>query len=61
MKELSLPQTLEAKTKDELIVLCQRAQIKFSRKIHFYDFSFAKSKWHCWFDLPVTAIRENNG
>lgn len=54
MRERTIPNYLEAKTKKDLRVLMGRIQSKTRLNIHFYDFQFAQSKWTCWYDIPLS-------
>lgn len=47
------PASLEAKTKDELRLLMIANDIKHTRKFHYFDFSFATGKWHCWYEISL--------
>jgi hypothetical protein len=57
------PKHIEAKTPDELRRLMFKINAKYQRNFHFFDFTFANGKWHCWFELSSkeeVGIRANN-
>ena len=58
MNELFPPASLEAKTKKELRELMIALNRKFGRNFRFFDFQYAKGKWHCWFQLSATDEAE---
>jgi hypothetical protein len=45
------PAHLEAKTPEELRVLMMANNAKHKKQFHYFDFSFAQGKWHCWFEI----------
>jgi len=53
MNNKHVPSSLEANSKDELQALMRAVNHKFGKKFHFFDFSFAKNMWHCWFELSL--------
>ena len=48
------PASLEAKTKDELRQLMILNNRKHGKRFHYFDFTFAKGSWHCWFEITET-------
>jgi len=48
------PASLEAKTKADLRILMLLNNRKHNKRFHYFDFSFAKGKWHCWFEISET-------
>ena len=52
MRSINIPQTIEAKTKQELIKKMTRVNIAYGGKVHYFDFTFANNKWHCWYEIP---------
>lgn len=51
MNELFPPTSLEAKTKDGLRQLMIAVNRKYGRNFRYFDFHYAKGKWHCWFQF----------
>ncbi len=51
MNSLFPPSSIEAKTKAELRELMIRLNQKYGKNFRYFDFQYAKGKWHCWFQL----------
>lgn len=58
MNELFPPSSLEAKTKKRLRELMIRNNQKYGRNFRYFDFQYAKGKWHCWFQLSESDEAE---
>jgi hypothetical protein len=57
------PAHLEANTPEELRMLMLANNAKYKRSFHYFDFSFANKKWHCWFEIAERdrlGIRKND-
>lgn len=50
------PSHLEASSPEELRMLMIATNNKFKRNFHFFDFQFAKNKWHCWFEISQSDL-----
>ena len=59
---LTVPVSVEAKTKEELTIAMLAVQKRLKSKVHFFDISFVKGKWTAWYevDLRSQLIREND-
>lgn len=58
---LTLPNFLEARDKPELRRMMFALQVRYSRKIHFFDFQKDGKKWVVWYELPLALEREIDG
>lgn len=55
------PMFLSAKSPLDLRMLMMANNIKHRRKFHYFDISFAKGKWYCWFELDeIERIKEGD-
>jgi hypothetical protein len=57
------PAHLEAKTPEDLRKLMFKNNAKHSRRFHYFDFTFANGKWHCWYEISAkeeVGIQANN-
>jgi hypothetical protein len=50
------PAHLEASSPEELRFLMMATNAKFNKSFHYFDFSFAKNKWHCWFEISQSEL-----
>jgi len=60
MKSINIPFSIDAPTKKGLTDKMRQINIAYRGKIHFFDFTFAKGKWHCWFEVSDAARMELN-
>lgn len=58
-KEIFPPASLEAKSKDQLRLLMLQNNSKHGKKFHYFDFSYAQGKWHCWYEISETELRQD--
>ncbi len=54
MRERTIPNFLEANSKQGLRQLMSKLQSKTRLNITFYDFQKDGKKWVCWFDIPLS-------
>lgn len=29
---------------------------KYKKQFHYFDFSFAQGKWHCWYEIATSEL-----
>lgn len=51
----TVPQSIEASTKDELGKIMLAINLRTNSKVHFFDFTYANGKWHCWYEINMSA------
>jgi len=61
MKTINIPNTLEAKTKHELRLKMRAINIALGRQLHYFDFSYAQNKWHCWYEVSESEEVDLSG
>jgi len=50
------PASLEAKTKQELRAIIRANNRRHGFRFHYFDFSYAQGKWHCWFEVSEAEL-----
>ena len=35
-----------------------RNNMKFGKQFQYFDFSYARGKWHCWYNVSEKDIRD---
>lgn len=50
------PAHLEASTPEELRLLMMATNARYKKSFHYFDFSFANKKWHCWFEISQADL-----
>ena len=58
---LTVPVSIEAKTKPELTKLMLAVQMRLNSKVHFFDITFVKGKWVAWYeaDFQTQLVKDN--
>jgi hypothetical protein len=56
MKANYPPAHLEAKTPEELRMVMLANNARHKKQFHYFDFSFAQGKWHCWYEISTQAL-----
>jgi hypothetical protein len=50
------PAHLEAKTPDELRKVMLLNNAKHKKQFHYFDFTYAQGKWHCWYEITTQDL-----
>ena len=56
MKKNYPPAHLEAKTPEELRMVMLANNKRHKKQFHYFDFSFAQGKWHCWYEISTQEL-----
>ena len=57
---LTVPTSIEAKTRDELTMLMLVVQSRLKAKVHFFDIQFEQGKWIAWYEVNLEATLVKN-